>query len=40
MSCLHEGHDQDCSHEVECATCREIVRRPEEHTCHRPQEKP
>lgn len=32
MSCLHEGHDGDCSHETECA-CGEIARDAEAHKC-------
>lgn len=28
----HEGHDQDCAHDQECA-CGEIVRDPAAHRC-------
>lgn len=33
MNELHEGHDADDSHETECATCREVVRAPDQHIC-------
>lgn len=29
----HEGHDLDCSHEIECVICHEVVTDAAAHTC-------
>lgn len=33
MACYHEGHDGDCSHEVECVICHEVIYDATNHHC-------
>lgn len=33
-TCRHEGHDCDCSHELECPCCREVTYDRDAHVCH------